>query len=159
MDYMFQDGFLGTRAPFFMDFVMIIVVLLPLLTLIAISMAKVKSYKLHSLTQTTIFIIYTIVIGYFEYGVRAGGGFETFMEGSNISYSYSFWVLLLHITIATISLIIWIKTLWLAKKEKKNHTLSGSYSKIHKKDGQLTFIGIFMTAFTGIWVYFLLFVY
>jgi len=159
MDYMFQDGFLGTRAPFFMDFVMIIVAFLPLLTLTAISMAKVKSYKLHSLTQTTIFIISAIIIGYFEYGVRAGGGFETFMKGSSSSHNYSFWVLLIHITIASISFIIWIKTLWLAQKATKHSTLSGSYSSKHKRDGQLTFIGIFMTAFSGIWVYLLLFVY
>ena len=85
MDYMFETGFLGTRAPFFMDFVMIMVALLPLLALVAISMAKVKAYKLHALSQSIIFIVSVIVVGYFEYGVRAGGGFEKFMEQSNTS--------------------------------------------------------------------------
>ena len=40
MDYMFQPGFLGTKAPFFMDFVTIIVAALPLLVAIAIYFAK-----------------------------------------------------------------------------------------------------------------------
>ena len=159
MDYMFEAGFLGTRAPFFMDFVMIMVALLPLLTLVAIGFAKVKSYKLHALSQSVIFVISVIVVGYFEYGVRVAGGFSAFMEGSNTEHTYALYVLVFHITVAVISLIIWIKTLWSARKAIKNHTLPGADSLAHRKAGQITFIGIFMTAFTGIWVYVLLFVY
>ena len=159
MDYMFQDGFLGTRAPFFMDFVMIMVALLPLLVMGAISMAKVKEYKLHAIAQNIIFVISVIVVGYFEYGVRAGGGFDAFMEGSNASHSYALYVLIFHIAVALISLVIWVRTLWSARAATKNNNLPGNYSQTHKKAGQLTFLGIFMTAFTGIWVYILLFVY
>ncbi|CAA6827205.1 MAG: Unknown protein [uncultured Sulfurovum sp.] len=159
MDYMFESGFLGTRAPFFMDFVLIMVALLPLLALAAIVMAKVKSYKLHARSQSVIFIVSVIVVSYFEYGVRAGGGFEKFMEGSNTSHNYALYVLIFHIAVALISLIIWIKTIWSARKAEKNATLPGSSSLAHKKAGQLTFLGIFMTSFTGIWVYVLLFIY
>ena len=159
MDYMFEAGFLGTRAPFFMDFVMIMVAFLPLLTLLAISFAKVKRYKLHSISQTTIFLLSVIVVGYFEYGVRAGGGFDAFMEGSHTSYNYALYVLIFHIAIAIISTIVWGKTIWSARKSINNGTLPGSSSLAHKRAGQLTFIGIFMTAFTGIWVYILLFIY
>ena len=159
MDYMFEAGFLGTRAPFFMDFVMIMVALLPLLALGAIALAKVKNYKVHALSQSIIFIVSMIVVGYFEYGVRAGGGFEKFMEGSNTAHNYALYVLLFHIAIAVISLIIWIKTIFSARKAIKAGTLPGTASLSHKKAGQITFIGIFLTAFTGIWVYVLLFVY
>ena len=159
MDYMFETGFLGTRAPFFMDFVMIMVAVLPLLALGAITMAKVKSYKLHALSQSIIFVVSVIVVSYFEYGVRAGGGFNTFMEGSNTSHNYAFYVLIFHIAVALISLVIWIRTIWSARKATKLGNLPGSASLTHKKAGQLTFIGIFMTSFTGIWVYVLLFVY
>lgn len=159
MDYMFEIGFLGTRAPFFMDFVMIMVALLPLLALGAISFAKSKNYKLHALSQSVIFVVSVIVVSYFEYGVRAGGGFEKFMEDSNTSHNYALYVLLFHITIALISLVIWTRTIWKARKATKAGTLPGTDSLAHKKAGQVTFIGIFMTAFTGIWVYVLLFVY
>ena len=156
---MFQDGFLGTRAPFFMDFILIIVALLPLLVMGAISMAKVKAYRLHAIVQNIIFIVSVIVVGYFEYGIRQGGGFKAFMEESHISYSYALYVLIFHIVVAVISLVIWVRTLWLARGATKNNKLPGDYSQLHKRAGQLTLLGIFMTAFTGIWVYILLFVY
>jgi putative membrane protein len=159
MDYMFQAGFLGTRAPFFMDFVTIIVILLPLLVLGAIAMAKVKSYRLHAFTQTLIFIVSVIVVGYFEYGVRLGGGFDVFMEESNTSHTYALWVLFIHIIIAIISLIIWTKMLLVAYREKRENRLPGKASVQHKKEGIYTFIGIFLTGTTGLWVYILLFVY
>jgi putative membrane protein len=156
---MFQEGFLGTRAPFFMDFVTIIVAFLPFLVLLAISMAKRKSYKLHAFTQTLIFIVSVIVVGYFEYGVRLGGGFNSFMEESHTSHNYALWVLIIHIIIAIIAMILWIKTLIQAKNSTKKHKLPGSFSVSHKTAGIYTFIGIFLTGFTGIWVYLLLFVY
>jgi len=159
MDYMFQAGFLGSRAPFFMDFVTLIVAFLPLLVLIAISMAKVKSYKLHAFTQTSIFIFSFIIVGYFEYGVRLGGGFDAFMEGSTVSHSYALWVLILHIIIATVTLLFWVKLLWRAYRDRRNFKLPGQFSRDHKKSGIRTFIGIALTSFTGIWVYLLLFVY
>lgn len=156
---MFETGFLGTRAPYFMDFVFIIVALLPFLVLAAIVMARVKSYKLHALSQSVIFVISVIVVSYFEYGVRVGGGFEKFMEGSNTSHNYALYVLIFHIIIAIFTIIIWAKTIWSARKAEKKGTLPGSSSLAHKRAGQLTFFAIFMTSFTGIWVYVLLFIY
>ena len=159
MDYMFQAGFLGTRAPFFMDFVTIIVALLPFLVLVAISMAKRQSYKLHAFTQTLIFIVSIIVVGYFEYGVRLGGGFDSFMQESHTSHNYALWVLIIHIIIAVVSLFFWTKTLIQAYKFNRSYKLPGSFSAPHKTAGIYTFMGIFLTGFTGIWVYLLLFVY
>jgi len=156
---MFAEGFLGTRAPYFMDFVMIIVALLPLITLIAIGFAKIQSYKLHQVSQTIIFIVSVIVVGYFEYGVRVGGGFESFMEGSNTAYNYAFYVLIFHIIIALLTIGIWFKTIFTARKAMKKNLLPGAASQQHRREGKLTFAGIFLTSFTGIWVYVLLFIY
>jgi len=159
MNYMFQSGFLGTRAPFFMDFVTLIVALLPFIVLLAISFAKIKKYTLHSIVQTSIFVISIIVIGYFEYGVRIGGGFKSFMEGSMVSHNYALWVLIIHILISTITFVFWIKILLNAHKDQKRYKLPGQFSKDHKKAGIQTFISIGLTSFSGIWVYLLLFVY
>jgi len=159
MNYMFETGFLGTRAPFFMDFVTLIVAFLPLLIALAILLARKKSYQAHALTQTVIFIVSIIVFGYFEYGVRLGGGFDAFMEGSHVSHDYALWVLIIHIIISTITLGIWASTLISAYKEHRNHSLPGAFSQAHKKAGIRTFIGIALIAFTGVWVYLLLFVY
>ncbi len=151
MHYMFEQGFLGTRSPFFMDFVTLIVALLPFLVAGSIYLATLKKYKLHSLSQIIIFSISVIILVYFETGVRVGGGFNAFMDGSSVSDDYAFFVLILHIIIASITLILWAITLFRVKKLLPNGG--------HKLLGRITFIGIVFTSLSGIWVYFLLFVY
>lgn len=148
---MFEGGFLGTRAPFFMDVVTIIVALLPLLVFGAIGLARMKKYKLHSLIQIIIFAFSAIVLVYFETGVRIGGGFDAFMDGSSVPHNYALFVLVFHIIIAVLTLLIWFTTIIASKK-----ILSLG---LHKLFGKISFIGITLTSLTGVWVYFLLFVF
>jgi putative membrane protein len=155
---MFETGFLGTRAPLFMDIVTVIVALLPFLILGAISLASRKFYNMHATVQKTLFVVSVIVVAYFEYGVRNVGGFDAFMEGSSTPKGYAFWVLIFHISIAVITLVLWIITLLRAKRYRRVNALPGMYSFSHKKAGIRTFIGILMTSVTGIWVYYILFV-
>ena len=159
MNYMFQPGFLGTKAPFFMDFVTLIVALLPLLVGIAISFAKNKNYTLHARVQWLIFIVSVTVVSYFEYGVRLGGGYETFVKNTHVSHNYLFAVLVVHIVISVLTLGIWISTLFRARSDASQGGLPGNYSKTHKKAGIRTFIGIVLSSLSGIWVYLLLFVF
>lgn len=158
MDYMFQEGFLGTRAPFFMDFVTLIVAFLPLLVGVAISFAKKEKYVLHRVVQTIILIVSILVVGYFEYGIRLGGGYETFVKNTQVSHNYLFIVLMVHILISVITLGIWISTLIRASKDYERG-LPGPYSKSHRRAGLRTFIGIVLTSLSGIWVYLLLFIF
>ena len=159
MDFMFQPGFLGTRAPLFMDIVSVIVALLPFLIYGAISLAKKKNYSAHESVQKLLFVVSVIVVAFFEIGVRMEGGYKSLMEGSSVSHDYLLYVLIFHIMISVITLILWVKTLLGAKRYKRQSTLPGLYSQAHKKDGQYTFIGIILTMLTGAWVYALLFVY
>jgi len=159
MDFMFQTGFLGTRAPLFMDIVSIIVLLLPFLIYGAISLAKKKHYSAHEKVQKLLFVISVIVVAFFEVGVRMEGGYKSLMEGTSVSHDYLLYVLIFHIMISVITLILWVKTLVTAKRYKRLSTLPGLYSQAHKKDGQWTFIGIILTMLTGAWVYALLFIY
>lgn len=149
--YMFEEGFLGTRAPFFMDFVTLIVAFLPFLVAAAISFARNKHYKIHAYFQVFIFAFSVIVLFYFEYGVRVGGGFDSFMKGSHVSHDYALFVLIFHIFISLITLIIWAITIFMAKKLLQLGK--------HRRVGLFTFVGVVLTSLTGIWVYFLMFVY
>ena len=151
MDYMLQAGFLGTRAPIFMDVVTIIVALLPLLVFGAISFAIRKKYKAHAISQIVIFIFSVIVVTYFEIGVRIGGGFDVLIEGSEVSHNYALIVLLIHIAIAVVTLFLWTLTIL----RVKNHLQENK----HRKIARATFTGIVLTSLSGIWVYLLLFVY
>ena len=156
---MFQPGFLGTKAPFFMDFVTLIVAFLPLLVGIAISFARSRKYKLHSRVQILIFIISVLVVSYFEYGIRLGGGYEAFVKNTQVSHDYLFVVLMIHIVISVLTLGIWASTIFRARSDSSQGGLPGNYSASHKKAGFRTFIGITLTSLTGIWVYLLLFVF
>ncbi len=152
---MFQSGFLGTRAPLFMDMVTIIVALLPILLVLAIYPAIKGYYKTHKFAQVALYVVSVIVVGYFEYGVRIGGGFEEFIKGSSMSHSFVYYFLLMHIAIAVVTLILWTKTLL---KAMKTENLPGSYSIRHKKDARVTSMFIVATGVTGLAVYFMLFV-
>ena len=151
LEYMFHPGFFGTRAPFFMDLVTLIVSLLPLLVAIAISFARNKNYKAHAYTQIFIFAFSVIILFYFEYGVRVAGGFDAFMKESSVHYTYALIVLILHILISLLTLVIWASTIFRAKKQLK--------TKAHKKAGLFTFIGVVATSLSGIWVYLLMFIF
>ena len=151
MEYMFQTGFLGTRAPFFMDVVTIIVALLPFLVAGAIALARNKKYKYHAFAQMFIFIFSALVLVYFETGVRVGGGFGAFMQESGVSHNYAFAVLIFHITISVVTVLIWTIQIFMAKKLILLNK--------HRKFGFITFMGVIMTSLTGIWVYFLMFIY
>ena len=160
MAYMFQPGFLGTKAPFFMDFVTLVVALLPLLVGIAILFARKGHHGVHSLLQIIIFVTSLIVVGYFEYGVRLGGGYEAFARESQVSHNYLLAVLTVHIVIAVLTLGVWANTLFRALKEsKRGGILPGVGSQVHRRAGMRAFVAIALTSLTGIWVYLLLFVY
>ncbi len=159
MDVMFQPGFLGTRAPLFMDIVSVIVALLPFLIFGAIMLAKTKNYTAHEKVQKLLFIVSVLVVGFFEYGVRMEGGYKNLMEGTSVSHDYLLYVLIFHIIISVVTLVLWIITLYRGNRYKRQSTLPGLYSQSHKKDGQRTFIGIILTMLTGGWVYALLFVF
>ena len=159
MDYMFEAGFLGTRAPFFMDFVTLIVAGLPLLIYVNILAAKKGMYKLHAFLHDVLFVVTLVVIAYFEIGVRVGGGFDAFMEGSGVSHTYASVVLGIHILIAVVTLYFWVLSLYHGHRMFYRGDIPGKMSMLHRKQALKAFIGIVLTSFSGIWVYLLLFVY
>jgi putative membrane protein len=159
MEYMFEAGFLGTKAPFFMDMVTLIVAILPMLVYFAILLARKRLYKTHAFVQNFIFIFSVIVVSYFEFGVRLGGGFDAFMEGSNTSYTYALVVLILHIIIATLTLLYWSVTIIKANYHFNKALIPGRKSSAHRLLAFKSYLGIIFTSFTGIWVYILLFIY
>ncbi len=159
MDFLFQTGFLGTRAPLFMDIVSVIVALLPFLIYGAIVLAKKGNYRGHESVQKLLFFVSVTVVAFFEYGVRMEGGYKNLMEGSSVSHNYLLYVLIFHIIISVITLLLWIYTLYAAMRYKRSKALPGLYSAAHRKDGLRTFVGIILTMLTGAWVYALLFVF
>jgi putative membrane protein len=156
MEHMFETGFLGTRAPLFMDFVTVIVILLPFLIGGSIYLAKRQSYKFHQISQIVILITSVIVVGYFEYGVRLGGGFAEYVKATAVSYNIALAILIVHILIAVITLYLWIGTIMMAKRYQIIDSPHPYYN--HKKAGIRVAVGIIATSLTGLIVYVVLFV-
>jgi len=156
MEYMFEAGFLGTRAPLFMDFVTVIVVLLPFLIGGSIYLARQKSYDFHQISQIVILIFSVIVVGYFEYGVRLGGGFSEYVQATTVDYNVALVILIVHIMIAIVTLYLWIATIYKARKSNIIHHQQTPYN--HKKAGMFTAMWIVATSVTGLIVYVILFV-
>ena len=159
MDFLFQQGFLGTRAPLFMDIVFIIVLLLPFFVYGAILLAKKEKYRAHETVQKLLFFISVTVVLFFEYGVRMEGGYISLMEGSSVSHNYLLYVLIFHIIVSTLTLLLWSYTLYAALRYRRSKALPGLYSPAHRQDGLRTIVGIVLTTLTGAWVYALLFIF
>lgn len=150
MNGMYELGFLGTSAPFFMDLATTIVAFLPFLMMIATSLIVLRN-KAHSIAQVVLFIVSVVVLIYFEIGVKVGGGFEMFTEESSVSHDYAHIVLIAHILVALFTMFIWAFTLITAKKHVRERK--------HPNMGKITLFGVILTSISGIWVYMLLFVH
>ncbi len=158
MEYMFEAGFLGTRAPLFMDEVMIIVALLPFLIGLGIWLAILGHHKLHYRFQTILFMVTVVVLGYFEYGTKVGGGFKEYIKDSSIEATLALSFLIFHIIIASITIIMWAWTLKVSFADRKRKALPGVYSSSHKKSGRVVAFLILLTSVTGVGVYWILFI-
>ena len=158
MEYMFQAGFLGTRAPFFMDVFVVIVSLLPFLIGLAIWFSINRYYKLHRFFQTLLFLITVIVLIYFEYGMHKSGGFSEYMKSSSVDPKLALYFLIFHIIIASIALLMWGYIMRFAVSDRKRRALPGLYSSSHKKSGRRVAFLILLTSITGAGVYWMLFI-
>jgi putative membrane protein len=157
MNYMFAPGFFGTRAPFFMDLMILVIALLPFALYLGIFWARKGLYDLHRWYQWLLFCVAVLVVGWFEYGVRAGGGFSRYAQLTDLPAWLLIGFLLLHVLIAVLTLYWWVRTLLKAERNWRSRNLPGGYSLRHIRNGWRTAWGIFLTSLTGVWVYLLLF--
>ena len=113
---MFETGFLGTRAPLFMDLVTIYFALLPFLVAFSIYFVIKKRYSLHFRSQMFIFVLSMVMVVIFEIGVRVDGGFNAYMQESSLSYNGVLVYLVVHILIALLTVVAWGITIYSSYK-------------------------------------------
>jgi len=159
MEYMFAPGFFGTRAPFFMDLMILVIALLPFALYLGVLWARKGYYDLHRWYQWLLFFVALVVVGWFEYGVRAGGGFARYSQLAHLPVKVLIGFLVVHVVIAVLTLYWWIRTLSQAERNWRSRNLPGGYSLRHIRNGWRTAWGIFFTSLTGVWVYLLLFLF
>lgn len=153
------QGFLGTKALFFMDLVTIYFALLPFLLAFSIKQAIKKEYKKHFFSQTIILIFTLVIVLIFEVGVRLTGGFLEYAKSSSISYDFLVLFLIVHIIIAILAVAGW---LYLYISSYKQYKLSGFKSfkdSNHKKIAKAIFASLTLTSIMGVCIYLFLFVF
>ena len=152
---MFETGFLGTRALWFMDVVTLWFGLLPFLMAAAIALATRKRYTAHRQAQTALFVVTLAMVLLFEVGVRFSGGFAAYAEQSGMAFSALVALLAVHILIAVAAVGLWA---WLLVDALRRFRLGGAVGVSHKRYGLAVFAGMSVTSFLGVMIYWLLFI-
>lgn len=153
---MFETGFLGTRALWFMDVVTLWFGVLPLLMGAAIVLAMRKRYELHKTLQAVLFLLTLVMVVVFEVGVRFSGGFLAYAEHSSVPFGALTTLLAVHILIAVAAVGAWA---WLLIDSWRRYGELGEVPASHKGYGKLVYAGMTVTSILGVLIYLLLFVF
>lgn len=154
----FEPGFMGTRAPMYLDIVGVFFFLLPFLLFFSIRCAVKGEIKKHFISQVVIFILTLVFVVIFEAGMRLAGGFQEYMKESSVSYSFFISFLVVHILVAIATFNLWSYQLITSVKAYRKGTLTGEKAKKHKKLAYILVAGIMVTIAQGVGIYYFLFV-
>ncbi len=155
---MFEAGFLGTRAPFFMDLVTLYFALLPFLVAISVYFAVKKNYMLHFRSQMAVFALTMVMVVVFEIGVRVDGGFNAYMQDSGVNYGWALAYLVIHVLFALATVVAWGITIYSSFKAFREEGIGAPYFREHKKRARWVFLAIIITSVMGTSMYPILFV-
>jgi len=154
-----MEGFLGTDAPFMMDFV--VVALVAVVPALMYSVASVKKGKveLHKKMQIGLAIILLIAVLLFELEIRLAGGIFNLMENSVYHGSSKFEIVLfIHLIFAVTTPFLWGWTIFSGLKNYEGGKFKEGYAKKHIFLGRISIIDLLLTSGTGLLVYYMAFI-
>lgn len=159
VDNMFEGFIPGSRASFILDFIGLAMIIL--LTLLAISIYKVrvqKAYETHKKFQITISTILLFAVLLFEIDMKVYG-WKHLAEPSPYYDSWVFPALFVHIFFSVMALITWAMLIFNGLRRFPNPLKApGPNGGYHRKLGRLGAFAMFATVFTGAIFYWLAFV-
>lgn len=154
----FEPGFLGTRAPMYLDIVALYFMLLPFLLFVSVRFAVKGEIKKHLNAQLAVFVMTLVMIVVFEVGMRMAGGFSEYMKESSVSYSYFITFLIVHIIVAIATVNLWSYQIISSVKAYKKGTLTGETAQRHRKIAKFLMLGIAVTLIQAGSIYYFMFV-
>ena len=140
-------------APFYMTIITIYFLLLPFFLAASIYQAIIKNIERHLISQITIFLVTIFVIIYFETMVRISGGFEYYVQYTEVSYNFLVVFLIIHITVAICAVIAWAYLIFISIRAYR----TDFNSQAHKKLGKIVFASLTTTSIMGGCLYYFLF--
>jgi len=158
MEYLFGVGFLGTRAPYYMDGIIVFLLSLPFLILFSIMLAGNGKYRLHRFTQTLLFISTLLILIAFNYGIHVYENFDELVAMGSVDYTQTFYLLVAQTILSMVMLIMWFSTLLFAISDRRRRALPGLYSSGHKKTGRKVFLAVILTMMTNVYLYWIFYI-
>ena len=153
------DGFLGTRASFGMDLVLVgLIALLPVLAWSIHLVRTRRDYAAHKRLQLVIAATLAAAIVVFEIDVRLVSDWKIRAAPS------PYWpvgvgtALAVHLVFAVSSFVLWVWVVWEAWRRFPVPPLPGTHGPRHRVMGRLAAIDLALTAVTGGVFYWLAFV-
>jgi len=156
---LFNSGFLGTSAPFYIDFVTVYFTIFPLLMGFTIFLAIKKRYKEHFISQAILLVITIVITIIFEIGLRISGGFLEYAKESDLSFNFMLTFLSIHIFIAVVALIGWVYLFISSLTNYRQNRFETIKNSNHKQIGKLVFFSMTLSSLMGIFIYLFLFLF
>ena len=146
-------GFLGTRASFVIDLVVVSMVGVVILLGLSIALVRYrKRYVLHKRIQIALAAALVLLVGLFEAEMRLVG-WRWRAEGSPFYDTWVMPVLAIHIAFAASTLVLWTKVILSALLRFERVPHPGPHSAGHRFWGRLAAIDMLCTAISG-WIFY-----
>lgn len=162
---MFQNGFLGYKASFMLDFVVVALVLIVPILLFSLYSVKVRrQFSLHKNLQLLLGVVLLFAVGAFEFDLHfIQGGWENVVAKHEPPLTPEQlgtvrMLLRVHLIFAISTPFLWATTIFLALRRFPNPPTPGPHSGLHKILGWLSTVDITLTSVTGLIFYWFAFV-
>jgi putative membrane protein len=160
-----QDGFLGYRTSFMLDFVVVSLVLIVPALLFSLWTVKFgRLFLVHKRLQLTLGIVLLVAVSAFEVDLHfVQKGWQNVVAKREVPLSEEQlgvvrgW-LRFHLIFAISTPLMWAATIGLALKSFPSPPVPGKHSTVHKTLGWLSTLDVTMTAITGLIFYYFAFV-
>jgi hypothetical protein len=159
-----QDGFLGYKSSFMLDFVVVALVLIVPALLFSLYAVKVRrNFTLHRNLQLLLGGVLLVAVAAFEVDLRLQGGWQAVVQkgepklsGEKLAFIAK--LLYVHLVFAISTPFLWGATIFWALRRFPHPPLPGPHSRLHKTLGWLSTIDVTLTALTGLAFYYFAFV-
>jgi len=158
---MLRDGFLGNRASFMLDFVVVALVLVVPILLYSLYAVKVRrQYVRHRNLQLLLGAVLLVAVGAFEVDLHlVQGGWENVVAKqepplTSEQVAQVRTLLRVHLVFAATTPFLWLATIVLALRNFSNPPQPGRHSRLHKLLGWASTVDLTLTSITGLVFYY-----
>lgn len=154
---MLGKGFLGTRADWLMDLVIVSLVVIVPVILYSWGIARKRNYLGHKRIQVWLTAILTVVVLLFEVDIRLAGGMAALFKGSRFANTALLdGTTYVHLFFSVTTSIIWIALIILSLRRFDHPPRPNkAFSATHKFWGKIGMVWMIMTGVTGLGLYIL----